>query len=1497
MSSGASLRLRSVCIAVSVALLVVGTPWLSADTRTGYQPTAYAIQNAKIVASVKETIDSGTVVVRDGKVEAVGPADKVAIPFDAEVIDGQGLTIYPGFIDLYTTVGQTPGSVRSRTGSGRPVDYNDSALARTPSDDRYGLTPEFEVASALELGDTQAEERRKLGFTDLVSAPAGAIVTGQSALVSLSGLPRREVIVRSPVGLHINLKPPFEPTPPKGDDDHAAARVRNRNVARYPVVLLGVIAHLRQAMLDAEYAASLAQADAPGDETGRRPFDPSLKVLHAARTKAISTWWEANTRDEIHRALDLSEEFGTTPVIVGGREAGKVADRLKALDVPVVLRIDFPDEPKVSTEAEYRKREPAERIEPYQVLVDRGARWKERVGTAQVLAQAGVRFALSSDGITKTDHLPSMLRKLIAAGLPREAALAALTQRAAEIAGASKSLGTIEVGKLGHLVAFSAPLGDENAKVRFVLVDGLKFEFNKPDASKKSEKSETPAKPKEPEAATKAETPKTAPEEMKVKESKAEANPATTTPKAATEDAKPKESPKGDAPAAPKEKADEPKAKEVPKEPAAPPPARPKASESKPDATPKPEAAKSKAATAPNAPEPETTSASHAPDIATEFDEARKPKLRTRGNVLIKDATILTVTEEGTISKGSILVKDGKIAKIGSNVDAPKDVTVINAAGMVAMPGIIDSHSHIAVQGSVNEWSLSIVPEVRIKDVITGDDVSIYRALAGGTTTARILHGSADAIGGQDAVIKLKYGLPGRDLIIKDAPQGVKFALGENVTRNPGRFPNSRMGVESTLERAFQEARAYQVLARNHAAAQAKGLNPAPFRRDLRLEAIARILEGSIKIHSHCYRSDEILMLLRVASRHGVRVQSLQHALEGYKVAAEIAAHGASASTFSDWWAYKIEAFDAIPYNAALLTEAGASVCIKSDSDELIRHLNLEAAKMVKYGGVTEAQALAMITLNPAKELGLQDRIGSLAVGKDADISLFNRHPFDAFARCEMAIIDGEVAFQRKQANGSNPANSGEHSEMPGPSHALKGRSVEILPNAKGVYALTGARLHPVSSPDINEGTLVIIDGKITAIGGPQTPVPAGAQTIDMQGFDVWPGLIDSGTRLALFEVGSLPETQDDSDSAQFEPELRTSSALHPDSELIPVTRANGVLTAYVQPAGGLISGQGCAINLDGWVPREMTISDPLALHVSIPAYIPPPAEGSNPRGDGPDPRQKRKEQLESIREEFRRALRYDKVVTEATARGVEPPIPDARLAALVPYAKGLKPVIFRAEHRAEILDALKIASDLKLKAVISGAAEAWKVVDALKTAKVPVLVGGTLQLPSESTDPYDSPYANPARLHEAGIPFAIRSNPRGPEQATASRNLPYEAATAVAFGLPESEALKAITLNAAQILGIADQVGSLEVGKRANLVISAGNILQPTTEVKAVFINGRPVDTKSRHTRLYEKYRKRLEEIRSGQAPLGIDLGPATPLPPAASPSKPEAAEGNNQR
>jgi Amidohydrolase family len=329
-------------------------------------------------------------------------------------------------------------------------------------------------------------------------------------------------------------------------------------------------------------------------------------------------------------------------------------------------------------------------------------------------------------------------------------------------------------------------------------------------------------------------------------------------------------------------------------------------------------------------------------------------------------------------------------------------------------------------------------------------------------------------------------------------------------------------------------------------------------------------------------------------------------------------------------------------------------------------------------------------------------------------------------------------------------------------------------------------------------------------------------------------------------------------------------------------------LTTFVEPTGGFISGQGCVIDLNGWVPRELVIADPAALNVRIPAFISrspgrrpfgppvrPPGPGPGEAGgDQADPNARRKDQLDKIKEIFRKALAYDDVLRGARRRGESPPAPDPRLEAMVPYARGEKLVILHADQQVEILDALELARELKLKAAISGAGEAWKVIEAIQKAKVPVLLTGTLRLPRTEHDPYDAVYATSAKLHAAGVDFAIRSQsgPDGPSEATATRNLPYEAAVAVAFGLPEDVALRSVTMAPARILGIADQVGSIEPGKRANLVVTAGHLLQPTTTVLSLFIDGQPVRPESRHTQLYAKYRRRLHEVRAGRARMGIE-------------------------
>jgi len=398
------------------------------------------------------------------------------------------------------------------------------------------------------------------------------------------------------------------------------------------------------------------------------------------------------------------------------------------------------------------------------------------------------------------------------------------------------------------------------------------------------------------------------------------------------------------------------------------------------------------------------------------------PLLAQERVTLIRNATILTMAN-GTIENGSVLIRGSKIAAVGRDIAAPADARVIDGTGKFVLPGIIDSHSHTAVDGSVNEISLPNTGMVRIADVITADDVSAYRQLAGGTTAALVLHGSANAIGGQSQIVKWKWGHPVAEWLVQGAPRTIKFALGENPKsanfRPPEgqarQYPATRMGVEEVIRKSFTDARDYMASWDEYEAKRKRNEPAIPPRRDILMDTMADILRGNIDVHAHCYRSDEIMMLLRIADEMGFKIRELQHVLEGYKFAREIAAHGAGGGTFIDWWGYKAEAYDAIPYNPALMVRAGVLTSVNSDSDELARHLNHDAAKAMKYGGLTEDEALRLCTINGAKQLRLDHRIGSIEVGKDADLAIWTGHPLSVYSRVDTTMIEGEILFDRQR--------------------------------------------------------------------------------------------------------------------------------------------------------------------------------------------------------------------------------------------------------------------------------------------------------------------------------------------------------------------------------------------------------------------------------------------------------------------------------------------------
>jgi imidazolonepropionase-like amidohydrolase len=399
--------------------------------------------------------------------------------------------------------------------------------------------------------------------------------------------------------------------------------------------------------------------------------------------------------------------------------------------------------------------------------------------------------------------------------------------------------------------------------------------------------------------------------------------------------------------------------------------------------------------------------------------------------IAIRGGTVITLGPQGTLAGGTVLIRDGRIAAVGPDVDVPADARVIDAAGRYVIPGIIDAHSHTAIEENVNECTDVVTAEVRIADVLDPTDVNLYRQLAGGVTSANVLHGSCNPIGGQNAVIKMRWGKRPEDLLFEGAPRGIKLALGENPKRSnfrvPGitRYPATRMGVEVVLRDALRRAQDYRREWEDFdlrlRAAGGKSDRPVPPRRDLELDVLRDVLDGKVYVHAHCYRADEIVMLIRLAEEFGFKVRTFQHVLEGYKVAGEIARHGAGASTFADFWGYKVEAFDAIPYNAAIMAAHGVIVSINSDDDERARRLYWEAAKTVRYGGVSETEALKMVTLNPARQLGVDTRVGSIETGKDADLAIFSAHPFDPATRVDMTLVDGIVYFDRAKDDAKGP--------------------------------------------------------------------------------------------------------------------------------------------------------------------------------------------------------------------------------------------------------------------------------------------------------------------------------------------------------------------------------------------------------------------------------------------------------------------------------------------
>ncbi len=867
------------------------------------------------------------------------------------------------------------------------------------------------------------------------------------------------------------------------------------------------------------------------------------------------------------------------------------------------------------------------------------------------------------------------------------------------------------------------------------------------------------------------------------------------------------------------------------------------------------------------------------------------PGGQTQPVVAIRGGTILTVTK-GTIPAGTIVLRGGRIEAVGANVAVPAGAQIIDAAGRFVSPGIIDAHSHIAAD-SINEGGTTVSSMTGIEDVLDPSDVDIYRDLAGGLTVANVLHGSANPIGGKNAVIKLRWGKTrAKDLLLEGAMPGIKFALGENPKdmrqfgqQGPRRFPVTRPGVEFVIRDAFTRAKAYQRSWQEYERRRRAGDEMLAPRRDLQLEPLVEILEGKRLVHAHGYRADEMLMLIRLADEMGFKVATFQHVLEGYKIAKEIAAHGAGASTFSDWWGYKVEVVDAIPHNAAIMVRKGVLVSINSDSAEHARRLNTEAAKSIKWGGLTEDEAFALVTINPAKQLRIDNRVGSLEPGKDADVVVWSHHPLSSYAVADRVYIDGTLYYDRQaettrltdlrkekdtliaaEQSQRKPPPATTEPQAERPRTALNGgaenggaRTASAMTASTAgttgqapkqemgaVTAITNARIHPVTSPSIERGTILIRGRSIAAVGA-TVQVPAGATIIDAGGADVYPGWINGRTTLGLTEPGSNT-FYDASEMLDFNQVVRAVVAYKADSDAIPVARANGVTTAAVIPSGGLLGGQAAVVNLDGWTYEEAAIKPIAGVSFQFPTIGRQGGFGPNPdrNRDYEELRKERDARVERVAGLIERARGYARTPTAERAT-------DWSLEALVPVVERRAPLFTLANGEAEIREAIAFGDRHNVRIVITGGMESPLVAPLLRDKHIPVILGDVFALPTRADMSHAESYAAAGQLSQAGVKFAF-----GTGGYQNIRLLPYSAAISVAWGLKRDEAIKALTIDAAEILGVADAVGSIEPGKMANLVVSKGDPLEIRTELTHVFVNGKSVGLDTRQIELYKKYSAR---------------------------------------
>ncbi|QDT06649.1 hypothetical protein K227x_50650 [Rubripirellula lacrimiformis] len=1074
-------RLHSLAITVGLLSAAMFAPMAYSQTTGRYATSVQPAEGLRSSAAAPRLLEGGQVVTAPGAdpidadvlidgttIVAVGRP--LRVPDGTERIDVSGRRIYAGLIDAM-----------------HDVDVPEKTAPQVAKHWNGNVTPRNRAVHVANQTHDGIEKLRKQGIAAQLLAPKGGIFKGTSCLVALVDPDDAQRLIVADVFHHATLTKP-----------------RGQSRDRYPNSPMGATALLRQTFYDAQWyqdAMRTYQID-PGLS---RP-DPSddlqqiADMMHSG-TVVIDA---ANERMAL-RAGNVADEFSLNMILRGSGREYRAIDEIKSMGRMILVPVDFPDAPSTATVDKVRNTP----------LVD-WMHWHLAPENPARLAQAGVPFCLTTDGLDNVDDFIKQVRVAVERGLDPTVAHAALTTTPAKWLGVDDSLGRVEAGMLASLVITRGDLFDTETKLVETWVAGQRFEFdadssrpddpligqweiglttsdgpvqatvefvkkkkgieatlrlaNPPsDAAKDKQAADKQAKDKEAEPvesedvesddndsdskesgdaesddaesddAPAADQPRsvkltdlirqrgrlsgkaklhalddrfaegistftlltvetTRDDDIDVKVLATWTPPSGDTQGIAIRSVQPKSSHSQSSPSDDStvtSTADETK-KDAPPEPA-------DDADSQSDAS-KPDAPKSVAADS-NAAQPDTDLPIDVVYPLGAYGLAQPPAVDV---VLFRGATIWTCGDQGKIVNGDVLVRDGKIVDVGTQLAEVPGCRIMDARGKHITPGLIDCHSHIGTDGGVNESGQVVTAEVRIGDFIDNSDISIYRHLAGGVTTANILHGSANPIGGQSQTLKLRWGASMDGMKFVGAPAGIKFALGENVKRSPNRYPNTRMGVEQILRDQFLAARQYD------AARQAwdRGdRNTLPPRRDLQLDAIVEIQRGDRWVHCHSYRQDEIVATLDVLEEFHVQIGTLQHILEGYKVADRIAKHGAMASSFADWWAYKFEVFDAIPYNGVLLHDAGVVVSFNSDDAELARHLNTEAAKATKYGGVPEEEALKFVTLNPAKQLRIDDRVGSIEVGKDADLIVWSGPPLSTTTRCEQSWIDGRQYF------------------------------------------------------------------------------------------------------------------------------------------------------------------------------------------------------------------------------------------------------------------------------------------------------------------------------------------------------------------------------------------------------------------------------------------------------------------------------------------------------